>query len=237
MYRRTALFAWMALLLVSVCRASMECTDQCRPWAWAEPNSAQGRLACKKDNDMDFRMILGDYYANETDNPFLRDDMPYKTYFFCPRVDSFSAFVLDDSLSLLNGSHTATYYLSAFGAGKSSEVHIPVPSQDAVVPVWEPNHHRCLGNQSAVATFLLFNLTLKDGDYTYKNADPIGTGFVNTCTDDGETCHFDSSSFCIGSSGRYNCAQCADSAEDLRVFIPVSLSPTPGSFPQCCHIS
>eukprot|EP00659_Diplonema_papillatum_P014144 gene14144-21670_t len=136
--------------------------------AAGQAEQIHGRLACKKDNDMDFRMILGDYYANETDNPFLRDDMPYKTYFFCPRVDSFSAFVLDDSLSLLNGSHTATYYLSAFGAGKSSEVHIPVPSQDAVVPVWEPNHHRCLGNQSAVATFLLFNLTLKDGDYTYK---------------------------------------------------------------------
>ena len=52
-----------------------------------------------------------------------------------------------------------------------------------------------------------------------QNGDPIGNGFVNSCSDDGSECLFDSDSFCIGdaATSRWNCAKCVSTSSTLTV--------------------
>eukprot|EP01059_Diplonema_ambulator_P010286 TRINITY_DN20293_c0_g1_i1.p1 TRINITY_DN20293_c0_g1~~TRINITY_DN20293_c0_g1_i1.p1 ORF type:complete len:288 (+),score=43.87 TRINITY_DN20293_c0_g1_i1:65-865(+) len=209
------------LAVIFSAHGTMDCADQCRPWSWAEPGG-EGK-ACKVNSDMDFRLLVGDTRETEPGSDQSYGDfgaLQYKTYFFCPKVDEFTAVEAQGSAALFNTTRNVKLYASAYGAGKSSEVRFPEVDQDASVMVWDGNHTKCPGS-GAIANFLLYNVTLKDGNYRYKNSDPIGTGFVNTCDSKGTSCVFDSSSFCIGEGGRYNCAQCANTAGagDIQVLM------------------
>eukprot|EP01064_Diplonema_japonicum_P017071 TRINITY_DN2510_c5_g1_i1.p1 TRINITY_DN2510_c5_g1~~TRINITY_DN2510_c5_g1_i1.p1 ORF type:complete len:287 (+),score=89.44 TRINITY_DN2510_c5_g1_i1:63-863(+) len=214
-------FALLVVFLLSA-EGAMECSDQCTPWTWAEPGGVS--KACDAGNHMDYRLMIGDTQGGVTtpqdgqDYGPYTEAVPYKTYFFCPKVDEFTAFDANGSLADFRETKNVKLYASVFGAGKSSEVRFPEVDQDASVMVWDGNNTNCPGS-GAVATFLIFNMTMKDGNYRYKNADPIGTGFVNTCSSSGDSCAFDGSAFCIGENGRYNCATCNATGSDVKILM------------------
>eukprot|EP00756_Hemistasia_phaeocysticola_P008512 Hpha_TRINITY_DN14637_c0_g1::TRINITY_DN14637_c0_g1_i1::g.47838::m.47838 len=132
----------------------------------------------------------------------------YKTYFFCTTVDSFTAITLKGSARALATTTGKEMQAAVYGAGRSGTPRVPTEGMESRVTVWDPNHPKC--PRGAVADFLVYNVTLRDGRFAYLGGDPIGNGFVPTCEGTGvdALCGFDPESVCIGSGNSYNCARC-----------------------------
>ena len=147
--------------------SEMTCESQCQPWMWAQPRSEDKDEPCKSGDRMDFRMIIGDVQA-AGEGKSASEDTGYRTYFFCPKVDAFSSFTLNGAAEFANSTHTDVY-LAAYGAGKSSEVRVPDETQESYTLVYQesPPTAQCKDG-GAVASFLLYNITLKDGNFHYK---------------------------------------------------------------------
>eukprot|EP01062_Namystynia_karyoxenos_P029005 TRINITY_DN21869_c0_g1_i1.p1 TRINITY_DN21869_c0_g1~~TRINITY_DN21869_c0_g1_i1.p1 ORF type:complete len:428 (+),score=131.26 TRINITY_DN21869_c0_g1_i1:62-1285(+) len=167
--------------------------------------------------------------ANDTDFGEFAP-LRYKTWFFCPLVDDFAALSLVGSAKALVSTSNLQMDIAAYGAGKSGAPRVPESGMDSRTTVWAPTHPKCPGQGPAVATFLIYNITMRDGNFRYKGRDPIGNGFVPTCEgrDDRAVCGFDASMVCIGSGDKQSCATCLSngtvidsesSRSDVRVFV------------------
>eukprot|EP01061_Rhynchopus_euleeides_P015487 TRINITY_DN26424_c0_g1_i1.p1 TRINITY_DN26424_c0_g1~~TRINITY_DN26424_c0_g1_i1.p1 ORF type:complete len:285 (+),score=84.40 TRINITY_DN26424_c0_g1_i1:56-856(+) len=202
-----------AVALLALTAGAMVCDEQCQPWLWAQPRSGDASAPCSRGDRMDHRFVLGDIAAASVgDSP--TGEVGYRTYFFCPEVDKFSSFALSGATAYAETTNNGSLYLAVYGAGKSSEVRVPDETQESHTLVYTKDSRCDRYGGYAMANFLLYNITLKDGNYRYKNGDPIGNGFVNSCESDGETCLFDSKSFCIGdkAQNKWNCAECVTSS-------------------------
>lgn len=148
-----------------------------------------------------------------------------RPFYFCPVVDELQAFKLNQSARLvaLNrdgvtfSNYPRTANLTVIGMQyKTNPSIIPELWQDSTVTVYEANSSACGGTGAAVATFLVLNITVNQGVYTYGSgaeAQPIGAGFTPTCVDD--NCLTNPSAVCIGPKGRKNCATCYSRPSDV----------------------
>jgi len=165
----------------------------------------------------------------------------YRTHSFCPKVDQFQQFRLAGSAKILNASsRREPIELLAWNSGKGYdrpekqpyEVRFPTADMYSRMPIYVANHSDCPGNGAAIATVLLYNVTLRSGKFGYKNAQPIGNGFTPTCDGPGMKCKFDSKKVCIGKSfgtdpgqTHYNCGQCLSTWDkqleelDIQIFV------------------
>eukprot|EP01062_Namystynia_karyoxenos_P021166 TRINITY_DN18032_c0_g1_i1.p1 TRINITY_DN18032_c0_g1~~TRINITY_DN18032_c0_g1_i1.p1 ORF type:complete len:459 (+),score=109.84 TRINITY_DN18032_c0_g1_i1:101-1477(+) len=142
----------------------------------------------------------------------------YKTHIYCPKVDNFQQFKLTDSAKILQSLPNTGRQITvmAYGHGNSSAdllpdaVRFPAYPMNSRAVIYEASHEGCPDYGPAIASFLLYNVTLRTGSFGYKNKQPIGTGFISTCDGPGKQCIFDSKSVCIGKNGtqQYNCAKC-----------------------------
>lgn len=162
----------------------------------------------------------------------------YKTHIFCPPVDDFQQFSLKGSARVLSRSSRAGRSKSGdpkyngqldilvYGSGNStpgeteingerkavagSNIGIPYSWMHSRAVAWQFNHPDCDG-KPAVASFLLYNVTLREGAVGYKNKQPIGNGFVPTCTDG--KCNFGKNQVCLkkeDTGDQSNCGRCVE---------------------------
>ncbi|KAJ9460177.1 hypothetical protein DIPPA_04866 [Diplonema papillatum] len=193
-----------------------ECSDLCSPWA-------PSPVSCKRGNNIDFRLAVGTFNCTADDstcgtNPSFTtpctDDVGcvgYMTHFYCGEVDEFSSFTLARSAEYVAQSPKDAAFpleIAVYGHGMLTNEVIPSPGMNSRVPVYQFNHSGCAAGEAAIASFLVYNITLDDGKFKYKNREPVGNGFVNTCDDN--KCAFDSDSICIGDPATQssNCAKC-----------------------------
>ena len=151
----------------------------------------------------------------------------YLTHFYCAKVDKFSSFTLKHSSLYLRdvaeNAELAVYQTGKLNVAKEGQ-NIPEQGQNTRVTVLDRNSSVCGMDKAMMATFLIYNVTLSDGEYKYKNRDPIGNGFVSTCDSDDE-CLFaggDKDVKCLRDAytGTSNCAKCVgEDIEDIRVLI------------------
>eukprot|EP01059_Diplonema_ambulator_P030491 TRINITY_DN5233_c0_g5_i2.p1 TRINITY_DN5233_c0_g5~~TRINITY_DN5233_c0_g5_i2.p1 ORF type:complete len:283 (+),score=80.09 TRINITY_DN5233_c0_g5_i2:63-911(+) len=213
------------------------CSGACKPW----------KNKCKAGDKIDLRFAVGavktcttqtasDCGTNNAAGEWgctstAENDgcVGYKSHFFCGKVDEFTSVELKDSATYMhdavpesgNSNYTGYLDLAVFGTGKLTDKDLPEQGMSSRIPVFQAMHDKC--NGPALANFLVYNVTFTDGAYKYKNDDPTGNGFMNTC--DGDRCEFDSSSVCItDKTKKYNnCAQClnktGDAANDIRILI------------------
>eukprot|EP01061_Rhynchopus_euleeides_P042366 TRINITY_DN73936_c0_g1_i1.p1 TRINITY_DN73936_c0_g1~~TRINITY_DN73936_c0_g1_i1.p1 ORF type:complete len:280 (+),score=84.95 TRINITY_DN73936_c0_g1_i1:67-906(+) len=223
------------LAVLLPCRAGTVtgCSNPCNP-------AAKRGSSCSSDGYFDMRFAVGTLDGCDGDiatcgtNVFPSGDpcttagsgcTGYKTHFFCAKVDKFSAFTLSKSYLYLTAmqSHNNTAELAVYETGKLTADKVggllPELSQNSRVRVMDNSTSE---DCSLIATFLIYNVTLKDGSYQYKNREPIGNGFESTCDSDNK-CMFDSSAKCLPDpvSGRTNCAKCSNEMkageDDLRI--------------------
>eukprot|EP01064_Diplonema_japonicum_P026141 TRINITY_DN37558_c0_g1_i1.p1 TRINITY_DN37558_c0_g1~~TRINITY_DN37558_c0_g1_i1.p1 ORF type:complete len:303 (+),score=85.70 TRINITY_DN37558_c0_g1_i1:65-910(+) len=234
-------FLPLLVLVGAAAGATVDSCGGCKPWM----------NDCKIDDSIDIRFAVGaietctgsaaasdcgtnngtKYQCSNTNGC-----VGYKTHFFCGKVDQFTSVELKDSATYMegavpetDGNYSGYLDIVQIGAGKlgndpETKV-IPEREQSSRIPVYQKSHPKC-NDGPAIANFLVYNVTMTRGKYEYKNNDPTGNGFVNTC--DGDRCDFVSNSVCIkGAEGKYNnCGQClnptynnGDNANDIRVLI------------------
>ena len=75
---------------------------------------------------------------------------------------------------------------------------------------------KCGEGELDVVTFLVLNITMEKGRFTYTQdmLQPTGVGFMPTC-DSSDTCLLDTNMHCIGFEGRKNCAECMKDPNEL----------------------
>jgi hypothetical protein len=86
---------------------------------------------------------------------------------------------------------------------------------DSSAMVYDGQAPECDGNP-AVATMLIYNVTLNGGRFTYEKGAAVGVGFSPTCNDD-NVCKMDPSLKCIGRLGMMNCAQCLNPNDPYEI--------------------
>jgi len=117
-------------------------------------------------------------------------------------------------------------YVAVRGTGPSVDQDAPTLDSTTAAPViiWDATSLGCPKTApTAVARFLILNVTMTNGLYKLGGSDgiPIQTGFDPTC--DGDSCLLGNADLCIGTAGRKNCAKCYDQATALSMHLNTTI--------------
>ncbi|AAZ11984.1 hypothetical protein, conserved [Trypanosoma brucei brucei TREU927] len=189
---------WFAEVLVVVCvftttavvSEANNCTSgsACQPWDGGKP--------CNGAQRMDLRVGVRDSASGNI-----------SALGFCPIVDEVQAFRLTGLFpSLVNKTVGSSYTISVYGQGESGNRTGDLSNS----VLYATTSDKCKSDSLAVAKFLILNLSMKQGLYTYAgNASyPTDTGFFPTC--ERNQCLLSSDAFCIGNGVNNNCASCVE---------------------------
>ena len=206
------------LVLVTFVALADDCSSgsACRPWG--------NGSSCAIDGRMDLRFFINiPSDSNYTDGSGVTQSQV--TYAFCPKVDELQAFQLQKGAVYgaarysYNGTDinpqgftqtSPNTTIQVFGMGSPPFVQIP-SLNDWSTAIFYQNTSAC-GGGPAIVNFLVLNITMKNGNYANNNFAQIG--FIPTCDWDNK-CLVGSSSLCIGTDKKMNCAQCATTVSDL----------------------
>ncbi len=205
----------------------------CRPWP--------GRgSACSRRNNINLQFMMNLAPENYVIDYSYEYNLSQVTYAFCPRVDEIQAFNLSGAFKLgatyystiaPDGSSTGSEaqannseprylrlsdqleigYLSIYGMGDTSNILFPASntSYGSVGVIF--NTTSCNYGEFGIVSFLIVNITMKNGKYLYSNDVPIKTGFSPSCVNN--VCLFDPSMKCFGEPDKANCGTCISDPE------------------------
>lgn len=195
----------------------------CQPW--------NPLTKCKREARMDSKFLVDHWPSNYV------EVVQQAVYSFCPVIDQAQAFYLvnssDHAMNAFNDTYSLnTTYITANGFSAYPNVTTPTSDNSRVVfahyvqdPKTDSIVTGCAEGQVAVATFLMLNYTMSNGDFQYDlgvnmtSAAPINSGFMPTC-DAQNVCLFQNQNFgsaCLGEGSAKNCARCLDSNTTVKL--------------------
>ena len=212
-----------ALATLALANNACNLGTACRPFG--------NGTTCATGDWMDLRFRLQVTGENRYVDSVTLNTNNYVTFGVCAKVDELQAFELEKATSWgvgqgyastgnvtsINSALSNFTTLDVFGMGPLPYRDYPLAGDDAAAIFYE-NVTGCGSNGfpgPAVVNFLVLNITMTKGAYSYTPADsplPIQNGFVPTCKDG--TCLIDGGTVCVG-KGKQNCATCVNSVNGL----------------------